>query len=470
MNAPQPTNLNNYDKMNGSFDSIEKTPSAFTSLDTTSYDFYETQSQNQTGVSTAVNSEFEDFSRHPMGRPRPRPSNAENGNGIHGLPVVPPQAPPGHYHHRAMVHQTQQHGQPPNDVLSKPSFDLTFENHNFRETPSMTSMQPSDYWDSSSRLQSNGNAVKYRNTKGPPSPTQMEGNLPRSISMATTMLLAQQSSTDNFPDLDNSDPNNMNNNNSNMLNDPPSRQDGSLHQIGLPLHNFSRSPQHYPPSHIPSSSAGQYPPVTASQSFDRLEFDALGKYDQYKGPDDTYRPNIVGSLGRPQHPPQSEEGEAPGPDSSPATTASLNDSSSPRAAKRRGREGVTQPHSYHESARFPDSPNLDPSDENNKSGSRKARIIETSLDDLEVDYELDETNVRPVSTYLETSVDDALMPPMRSAKSQFLPTASGGGGGSGSGRGAGPAARRINQQRMAHDAEFKALGSRSKSMPLETEM
>jgi len=88
------------------------------------------------------------------------------------------------------------------------------------------------------------------------------------------------------------------------------------------------------------------------------------------------------------------------------------------------------------------------------SGSRIGRVIETSLDDLEVDYELDET-IRPVSTYLETNVDDENggMAPLRSAQSQYIPHTS---------------AHRYRNQQDRED--FKALSSRSKSMPLETEM
>jgi len=403
--------------MNGSFDSIEKTPSAFTSLDTTSYDFYETQSNMQnTGVSTGANSEFEDFSRHPMGRPRPRPSDG----GIHGLPVLPPQAPPGH---KAMVHSQQQVRA---DVLTKPSFDLTFENQNFRETPSMGSMHPqSEYWDSTSRLQSNGNAVKYKNTNNNlPSSSVNEHNLPRSISMATTMPLVQQSSIEHLADFDDSEPNNINN-----------MSPASLHQIGLPLHNI-KSHHHHQHQHYP----------TTSQSYDQLELERLDQYDhdQYRPhPDETYRPNILSS-----HAQSNAHGAV---DSSPSTTASLKDSS-PSSTSRGGGD-TTDPVSYF------DSPKLDPGDEKNQSGSRKARVIETSLDDLEVDYELDETNVRPVSTYLETNVDDAL-PPIRSARSQFIPTTSSGTGG----------VSYHHNQPISHVDEFKALSSRSKSMPLETEM
>ena len=91
------------------------------------------------------------------------------------------------------------------------------------------------------------------------------------------------------------------------------------------------------------------------------------------------------------------------------------------------------------------------------------RIKETSLDDLdtttELDYELDET-VRPVSTYMETSVDDEAhhaLPPIRSAQSQYIPSPS-------------SRAGQQNDPYRDREADFKALSSRSKSMPLETEM
>lgn len=421
----QGNNLNNYNKMNGSFDSIEKTPSAFTSLDTTSYDFYESQSQHQnTGVSTAANSEFEDFSRHPMGRPRPRPGADSSSivNGIHGVPVLPPQAPPGH---KPFAHAHQVRA----DVLAKPTFDLTFENQNFRETPSMSSMQqPSEYWDSTSRLQSNGMSVKYKNTNVPPSPVPTFGgeNLPRSISMATTMPIANQSSMD----LDSSGEHYKPQNNMNIA--------GSMHQIGLPLGTYSKSPQN-------QFHSQQYPPtMVSSQSYDQLELDRLdnNQYEPYN--DDNYRPNIL---------------SGPSQDKSPSTTASIKDSS-PSI----NRSGGTDPHSY-SSSHFGSgsSPKLDPGDDKNQTGSRKARVIETSLDDLEVDYELDETNVRPVSTYLETNVDDALPPVLRGAKSQYIPTTSS------SSRGARGTIQNQNQKKN-HEDEFKALSSRSKSMPLETEM
>lgn len=385
--------------MNGSFDSIEKTPSAFTSLDTNSYDFYDSQSQHQnTGVSTAANSEFEDFSRHPMGRPRPRPI----------VPIVPPQAPPGH---KPFAHAQQVRA----DVLTKPSYDLTIENEHFRNTPSMSSMQPTEYWDSTSRLQSNGHAVKYKNNV--PSPIPMvpsDNNLPRSISMATTMPLAHQSSMADFDSSGEHGEQPQNNMNA-----------GSMHQIGLPLHNYSKSPQYHHPM--------------SAQSYDQLELDRLDDHHHHPYMDDTYRPNILSGPST----------SAAAADDSPSTTASMKDSS-PSTNR-----GMTEPNSYSSSHFGSSSPKLDASDDKNQTGSRKARVIETSLDDLEVDYELDETNVRPVSTYLETNVDDT-MPPIRSARSQFIPTSSSNG--------------HHNNQHMSHVDEFKALSSRSKSMPLETEM
>lgn len=99
----------------------------------------------------------------------------------------------------------------------------------------------------------------------------------------------------------------------------------------------------------------------------------------------------------------------------------------------------------------------------NQTGSRKARVIETSLDDLEVDYELEET-IRPVSTFLETNVDvdEPILPPIRTAKSQYIPHMSSSPSQSSSSRAA--------SKRAAPSEDFKALSSRSKSMPLETEM
>jgi hypothetical protein len=125
----------------------------------------------------------------------------------------------------------------------------------------------------------------------------------------------------------------------------------------------------------------------------------------------------------------------------------------------------TQPFISPESGQSPSGSRSSSDDKNNQSGSRKARIIETSLDDLEVDYELEET-IRPVSTFLETNVDvdsetntNNILPPMRSAQSQYIPSAS---------------SRRSPQtgggSSRAPSDDFKALSARSKSMPLETEM
>jgi len=157
--------------MNGSFDSIDKSQSQF---DTSSYDLYDTQTQR-----TAMSSEFDEplgvvnYSRHPMGRPRAIPTSAN------GLPPPPPQVPRAHDLRSVRA-----------DVQPKPSFDLTFQNQNFRETPSTGSMAgPQDYWDTGANLQSNGQAVKYKNTNVP-------NEFPRSVSMATASTFPLQPSTD----------------------------------------------------------------------------------------------------------------------------------------------------------------------------------------------------------------------------------------------------------------------------------
>jgi hypothetical protein len=388
-------NLNNYNKMNGSFDSIEKNPSAFTSMDNTSYEYFEAQTP-RTGVSQASSMFDGEFSRHPMGRPRPRPEN-----GIHGLPIIPPQAP-----HRLNVQA---------DVLQRPSFDLTYQNQNFRETPSMPSIPPNEFWGGgpSSSSNQNGSAHKLKNTNA--------NDFPRTHSMATTFPLHNESnSTDQLTDIEQGS--------------PPSF--------------------HHPLSVHPTTNNHQY------RSYDQLEVD---KNRNRIGRGDEYVPNIF-----PDHSTSSHR------QSMPPTAFNLNNEviTPSQMSHKHLPKPPTKPRSG-PSAKRPlplsdsstedvdeQSPEMMSFEDKNQSGNRKGRIIETSLDDLEVDYELEET-IRPVSTYLETNVDNdnesMMMPPMRAAKSQYMP----------------PTTSSPSSSSRAHQApsdDFKALSSRSKSMPLETEM
>lgn len=382
--------------MNGSFDSIEKNPSAFTSLDNTSYDdYYETQSQTQTprtGVSQA-SSLFDgvagaEVSRHPMGggigRPRPRPEN-----GIHGLPIVPPQPP------RATPHRFNVQA----EVLQKPSFDLTYHNQNFRETPSMPSISHqnpnnNDYWD-----QSQGHGRDF----------------PRTTSMATTMPLQNASgSSDPLTDTEPSPRSEIFPRHHHPLSHPHHSYeglDGNRNQNnrgpgGGP--GVSRTPD-YVPNIFPDS---HRPPTAYNLNLNEVTPSQMS-HKPLVAPKKSGLKRRLGSGSE-----DSEEYEAT-PDHTPF---------------------ISQPESPASS-----------SDDKNQSGSRKGRIIETSLDDLEVDYELEET-IRPVSTFLETDVDVGELPPLRGAKSQVIP-------------GQGTSASHPTPQ-----DDFKALSSRSKSMPLETEM
>jgi len=353
-----------------------------------------------------------------MGRPRPKPEN-----GIHGLPIVPPQAPRSNGRN---INVTA-------DVNHKPA-DLSYQNHNFRETPSMPSIHPNnEYWDSPT-LQTNGHAVHY-NKKTNNINNNVPNGFPRTTSTATTFALAPTSTE--------------------ALTEPGSRTmtPTSLHH---PL-----SVHHHPPS----SSSTQYPLSSKS-------YDPLVEMDRSAGGVE-YVPNIFPDH-RQSLPPSAfnannELGVTPSQMSHKDLLGEDRSRQKPKPnlkprpnlldSSTETEEGNASPEVMSFTSQPETSPQATMGDDKNQSGSRKARIIETSLDDLEVDYELEET-IRPVSTYLETNVDD--MPPLRSAKSQYIPSS----GPSSSGNHS-----HHNQHTHHHPSDdFKALSNRSKSMPLETEM
>lgn len=333
-----------------------------------------------------MSSEFEEplgvgYSRHPMGRPRPIPSTAN------GLPPPPPQVPKSHNLRSVKA-----------DIQPKPTFDLTFQNQNFRETPSMGSMGgPSEYWDAGPSLQSNGHAVKYKNTNA-------SNEFPRSASLATASTFPLQPSNDNLSESS-----------QNLTPISLQRQYG---QSGVSGHQQQQEGQ------------------PLSRSYDQLQYDPIQYEDR--------RPSMPDYGDTPTLPYNRHKDDGP----------SVNNNNLFHASQ-------SQP-ILQQQPESPEMISFTPQRRDYSPSFPSGRVKETSLDDLdtttELDYELDET-VRPVSTYLETSVDDEArnLPVLRSAQSQYIHS---------------PSSRAQQQSDPYRDreADFKALSSRSKSMPLETEM
>jgi len=180
--------LTNYKLNNGSsLSSVVKSQSHFNQTgDSSSDDYFDGQTEI-TGTSLASRSEYaidNNYSSHPMGRPRPRPEN-----GINGLPQIPLHPP----------RRTRQNGvkQVRADVAP-----LSYENQNFRSTPSVGS---TEYWDSP-RLQSNGHAVKYNNNNNHNGglPTHPSDLLRSGVSTASTFPL-NPISTETLEDPNRSD-------------------------------------------------------------------------------------------------------------------------------------------------------------------------------------------------------------------------------------------------------------------------
>jgi len=361
---PQPS-LNNYNKVNGSFDSIEKSNSQF---DSASYDLYETQTQ-RTGMSSDGEESFGlPISRHPMGRPRPVPSS------MIGLPPPPPS-------HVRSVRA---------DVQPKP-FDLTFQNQNFRETPSTGSVGVgNEYWDAGPHLQSNGHGVKYKNTN----PTN---EFLRTASMGTESTFPLQPSNDNVSEV------------SSNFSPISLRPYPAAANRGQELPHFSKSDDHIQSDTTPFSQPRVRDPIPGYSATPTRN---------YRSRDDDF---LQASQSHP-----------------------ILDQQEPFPS---------------EVISFPPAPTRPETELRHPPTNR---VKETSLDDLdrttELDYELDET-VRPISTYLETNMDEdrGYLPPLRGAQSQYIPSH----------------ASRSQQQNdpfRDRESDFKALSSRSKSMPLETEM
>ena len=357
-------------------------------MDSTSYDLYETQTHN-TGISSPL-SEFDEigtFSQHPdplISRP-PIPKMVP-----HGQNGLPPVSAVNKINVRAEV------------LVTKPSYDLTFQNQNFRETPSMGSIQPSnEYWDSSSNLQSNGQAVKYKNTNA-------NNDFQRSVSMATASTFPLQPSRDEL-----------------------ATTDGSELDTPIAVHH----PFGLPPATAAVAAVGFF-----SKSYDNLDTDDYDRNRFHRPSLPSFAPKVnVDSPMTPYH---------------KDIPIEKNQFKSDPLLLSQGSDGKYGKDNNSQSS-------AQPSPGQAASSSGLEGVIETSLDDLERDYALDETMERPTSTYLETNVDEsphrAVQPVvggLRSAKSQFIPRER----------------PRAGNNNIRRHEQFKALSDRSKSMPLETEM
>lgn len=417
---PDPSSLGNY-KMNGharngSVDSFEKTPSHFNSMDTSSYDLYDTQTHR-------TSSEFEEplggagyVNRQTMaiGRPRPIPYSAN------GLPPPPPQVPKsqnGLRNVRADVLTSRPPQQPP--------YDLSFQNQHFRDTtPSIGSLTPHttthEYWGDSTGSNLNGHAYGLPKIKDDGAPS----GFPRSTSMATASTFPLRTSTDDLSDTTSA---------ANLT--PLAQHQRQPYIPGPTSYHLSKSYDQLQPDQ-----SRYQPPPRPSLPTDSPKF----PYKETERPSNLFQ----ATQSQPEILQQPEPEETPPPLPPPPPPPGQQEKKSP------------------EMIRF-ESPRAEPRHYPIGFGPPRERtgVIETSLDDLdnlenldqELDYDLDETT-RPVSTYLETNMDsgDVLLPPIRHAQSQYIPSS--------------VSPNRAARSRREREDELQALTSKSKSMPLETEM